>query len=129
MRDEARYRANAPKAVARADESPTVPAAREQLCCWLQCDDCRRWRLIERKAFPAVDPEGYSRRKDVPAWEPYDWGAWLARAGDRYESYRDQHTQLEVAENPEEFAIDEQPVGVEPDGWSPGQGVVPPTTL
>ena len=62
VRDEARYRANEPKASGSADEPATLPAAREQLGCWLQCDDCRRWRLVERKSFPAVNPAAAASR-------------------------------------------------------------------
>ena len=40
LRLEARYRANEPKAMSGAEEPPTLPAAREQMRCWLRCDDC-----------------------------------------------------------------------------------------
>ena len=110
LRDAVRRNANAIKKPANGDEAICgLPELREQMSrCWLQCDDCLRWRLIERHSFPAVDPEGFSRRKLVPGWEPFDWGAWLARARDRYESYRHQHRQLQMAENPEEFDQGEQ---------------------
>ena len=36
LRDDARYRANEPKATLGSDEPATLPAAREQMRCWLR---------------------------------------------------------------------------------------------
>ena len=53
--------ANGPKKLEAAAEPATVPAAREQMRSWLQCDKCACWRLVERTAVPAVDPAVYSQ--------------------------------------------------------------------
>ena len=90
VRDEARYRANKPKVIVGADEPPTLPAAREQLCCWLQCDDCRRWRLVERKSFPSVDPAGFARAagdSDDHA-ASVSWAEWFDKAPARFDVTR-----------------------------------------
>ena len=85
-----RYRANEPKATSGADEVPTLPAAREQLRCWLQCDDCRRWRLVERKSFRAVDPDSFACADDSCDGDgrPTDWARWFDEAPTRYDVFR-----------------------------------------
>ena len=61
-------------------------APRKQLTgCWLQCDRCRKWRVVERTSLPALKPETYARRRDgcVDA----DWGRWLGEARPRYDAF------------------------------------------
>ena len=90
LRLEARYRANEPKAMSGAEGSPTLPAARGQMRCWLRCDDCSRWRLIEREAFRTLDPTAFReidpRRSGEGA--SINWAAWLEAAPDRFEAFR-----------------------------------------
>ena len=109
VRDEARYRANEPKASGSADEPPTLPAAREQLCCWLQCDDCRRWRLVERKSFSAVDPAGFARAAgdtdDHAA--SVNWAEWFDKAPARFDAFR-RRRELRVAVAAGERRVDEE---------------------
>ena len=66
LADAARYQANEVRAAdAAKGAAPQAAAAREQMRCWLQCDnvDCRRWRLVDRRSFSAVDPAAFAKRK------------------------------------------------------------------
>ena len=48
-------------------------AARKQLTeCWLQCDRCKKWRVVERASLPALKPEEYSKRRE--GCVEVDWG-------------------------------------------------------
>ena len=54
--ENARYRANELKdAPLGHAHVPLLPAAREQMQCWLRCGKCLRLRLIGRRSSPSVD--------------------------------------------------------------------------
>ena len=54
-------------------------AARKQLTeCWLQCDKCKKWRVVERASLPALKPEEYSKRRE--GCVEVDWGKWLGES-------------------------------------------------
>ena len=57
LQDPARRFANAVTAEGAAEVGADV--ARKQLTeCWLQCDKCRKWRLVERASLPSLKTEG-----------------------------------------------------------------------
>ena len=62
LAEKKRLNADRKPAVAVEDATPPeIAHAREQMRCWLRCDDCRKLRLIDRRSFPALDPCGFSR--------------------------------------------------------------------
>ena len=98
LAEDKRYRANDPKRAEAATEPATVPMAREQMGCWLQCDKCARWRLVERAAMPAVDPAAYSKGA---AGGDDTWSSWLGGAQHRYALFREHHGLCRAVANPE----------------------------
>ena len=123
LRDDVRYRANEPKATSGADDVPTLPAAREQLRCWLQCDDCKRWRLVERKSFRAVDPDSFASADENVDGDgrPTNWGRWVEEAPKRFDVFK-QRRELRLAVASGERHVDEGAREGEPDDGSCTRG-------
>ena len=90
--DRARVLANGQPAQARGGAEEGAPE--EEACadkfeqlrsCWLRCDRCRKWRLVEQASMPAVDPDAFVQGV---AGEGEDvWGAYLAEAPARYSAF------------------------------------------
>ena len=88
LAEDKRYRANDPKRAEASTEPATVPAARGQMRCWLQCDKCARWWPVERTAVPAMDPAAYS--KGAPGADD-PWSSWLDGVQHRYALFKQHH--------------------------------------
>ena len=98
LKDPARKHANKEEGGATSEVGADV--ARKQLTeCWLQCDKCRKWRLVERSSLPAVKPEAYSKRRE--GCVDFDWGRWLRDARTRYEAFMHRHSGQECVQDPE----------------------------
>ena len=69
------------------DALPALAVAREQMRCWLRCDACARWRLVDRRSLPAVDPAAFAKPKCGTEDAP-DWSNWFAGASQRYAACR-----------------------------------------
>ena len=75
-------------------------AARKQLTeCWLHCDTCKKWRVVERASLPALKPEEYVKRRE--GCVEVDWGTWLGEARARYDGFLHRHGGQEVDPDPE----------------------------
>ena len=74
LADNPRYFANNEVAAVVSEQAvgQSIPAAREQMRCWLQCGACRKWRLVDRRSFGAVDPRQFEVSKvgtdDADKW-------------------------------------------------------------
>ena len=100
VREQARYDANKPIQSERGGSSLRIEDAREQMeRCWLCCDDCRKWRLVDRNSFPAVDPRSYAKRA---GGEQFDWTAWMAGSRGRYDAFLLLHAQQAAQTNPDD---------------------------
>ncbi len=119
--EEKRYRANAPPKAKDNADVPAMAVARQQLRCWLRCDACERWRLIERGAFAAVDPSAGSSndRRSDGGDVLEDWGAWLNAAPGRFAAFRQRHARQRAAADAQEAAAAAERCG-EADGLAPG---------
>ena len=57
--------------------------------CWLRCDCCRKWRLVEPDALASLTGMKY---KDVAQCaDDVDWKGWLAAARERYDEFFHEH--------------------------------------
>ncbi len=93
LADEERYKANnEPEPVAAEEVRLGVPAAREQMRCWLRCDEpaCRRWRLVDRRSFDAVSPAHFQTAKRGSEGST-NWSDWFAAAPQRYAASEARH--------------------------------------
>ena len=98
LKDPARKHANKAEAGAMVEVSADV--ARKQLTeCWLQCDKCMKWRLLERSSLAAVKPEEYSKRRE--GCVEVDWGRWLREARTRYDAFLHRHSGQQCVLDPE----------------------------
>ena len=80
LADDAKYQANDVRIAEVAGEAaPELAMAREQMRCWLRCDGCARWRLIDRRSLPAVDPAAFAKPKSGTE-DGRDWAVWFAGA-------------------------------------------------
>ena len=84
MQDPARRLANDPK-VGKAKEVRGDVARKQLTECWLQCDKCKKWRLVERASLPALKPEEYAKRRE--GCVDVDWRRWLGEARARYDAF------------------------------------------
>ena len=66
---------------------PALAVAREQMRCWLRCDACARWRLVDRRSLLAVDPAAFAKPKCGTEDAP-DWRNWFAGASQSYAACR-----------------------------------------
>ena len=95
-------------------------AARKQLTeCWLRCDKCKRWRVVERASLPALKPEEYSKRRE--GCIEVDWVRWLGEAQGRYGAFLQRHRGQDAAcdvESEEKLAddVEAEHTGVGQDG-------------
>ena len=65
---------------------PGTDVARKQLTeCWLQCDRCRKWRVVERASLAALKPEEYGKGRS--GCVEVDWGRCLGEARARYDAF------------------------------------------
>ena len=70
--------------------------ARKQLTeCWLQCDKCRKWRVVEHTSLAALRPEEYGKRRS--GCVEVDWGRWLGEARERYDVFVQRHSGQDAA--------------------------------
>ena len=91
LADDAKYQANDVRIAQAAGEAvPELAMARGQTRCWLQCDCCARWRLVDRRSISAVDPAAFAKPKRGTE-DGRDWAAWFAGAPQRYAACRDGH--------------------------------------
>ena len=86
--DPARRLANDPK-VGKAKEVGADVARKQLTECWLQCDKCKKWRLVERASLPALKPEEYAKRRE--GCVDVDWRCWLGEARARYDAFLHRH--------------------------------------
>ena len=94
LQDPGRRHANTVKAGATGELG--ADAARKQLTeCWLKCDHCAKWRLVELASLPAVKPEEYIKKRE--GCVDVDWGQWLAGAKVRYDAFLQRHSAQEQA--------------------------------
>ncbi len=92
LAEDAKYQANEVRAPDEAaeDAAPQLAVVREQMRCWLRCDKCERWRLVERSSLPAVDPTSFATPKRGTE-HARDWSPWFDGAAQRYAACRDRH--------------------------------------
>ena len=74
------------------DEKPSTTtevgadATRKQLTeCWLQCDSCRKWRVVDRASLPALKLEESTKKRE--GCVDIDWGRWLGNAQARCDAF------------------------------------------
>ena len=53
--------------------------------CWLRCDACRKWRLVEPEALPSLTDVKY--KQSLSGLQDADWKAWLDEAPVRYAAF------------------------------------------
>ena len=98
LQDPGRRHANVAKAGPAAEAGADV--ARKQLTdCWLQCEKCRKWRLVEHASLPALKTEEYVKTRDGSV--DVNWGRWLVEAEARYDAFVHRHSAQERALDPE----------------------------
>ena len=116
LADDAKYQANEVSIAEAAGEAvPELAMAREQMRCWLQCDGCARWRLVDRRSFSAVDPAAFAKPKRGTE-DGRDWAAWFAGAPQRYAACRDGHALRLAAQGRGGDALDVEQAAVQPAG-------------
>ena len=64
--------------------------------CWLRCDICSKWRLVEKGALASLTGETYKEVTEC-AKDP-GWKAWLGDAEKRYGLCLETHRKQQVAE-------------------------------
>ena len=94
---------------------PALAAAREQMRSWLRCDACARWRLVERRSLPAVDPAAFVTPKCGTEAAP-DWSVWFAGAAQRYAACRAGHALRSAAQGRGGDALDLEQAAVQSAG-------------
>ena len=57
--------------------------------CWLRCDVCHKWRLVDHGCVEALRGEKYTDSRGGD--DCLDWKRWLLQAEARYESFVRQH--------------------------------------
>ena len=53
--------------------------------CWLNCESCKKFRLVRRDCMPAVCPDMFKGSALCP--DDVDWKAWMRNAEERYQAY------------------------------------------
>ena len=94
---------------------PELAVAREQMRCWLRCDGCARWRLVDRRSLPAVDPAAFAKPKRGTE-DGRDLAVWFAGAPQRYAACRDGHALRLAAQGRGDDALDLEQAAVQPTG-------------
>ena len=98
LQDRSRREANTVKAGVAAELSGD-PARRQLTECWLKCDRCAKWRLVEQASLPALKTEEYVKKRD--GCVEVDWGRWLAEAEARYDAFLLRHRAQSEPVDPE----------------------------
>ena len=57
--------------------------------CWLRCDACRKWRLVEPDALASLTAMKY--KEITQCAEDVDWKGWLGQARARYDVFLQEH--------------------------------------
>ena len=61
----------------------------------MQCDKCRKWRVVEHTSLAALRPEEYGKRRS--GCVEVDWGRWLSEARKRYDEFVQRHSGQDAA--------------------------------
>ena len=68
----------------------SISAAREGMHSWLQCEDCKKLRLVDQNCFVTVDPRKSNVSK-ARTDDAYKWGDWIAGAPGHYAACQARH--------------------------------------
>ena len=99
LHDERRRLANAHTGKKSVDEAASSGGGVEKDLmkdCWLRCDQCRKWRLVEKEAVASLTGEKYKEATECA--KDAGWKAWLDDAKKRYEEFLAEHAKQQVAE-------------------------------